>query len=53
MKYAVYLKQEAFEKELDECLNIIDYPSKIKPYYVCEYISAGLYKRKVNVYVDK
>ena len=49
----VYLTQEAFEKDLEECLTIIDYPSKSKPYYVCEHISVGLHKRKVNVYVNK
>ena len=48
----VYLTQEAFDKDLDECLTIISYPSKRKPYYVCEHISAGLHKRKVNVYVN-
>ena len=47
----VYLTQEAFEKDLDECLTIISYPNKIKTFYVCEHISPALYKRKVNIYV--
>ena len=49
----VYLTQEAFDKDLEECLTIISYPSKGKPFYVCEHISAALYKSKVNVYVNK
>lgn len=49
----VYLTQEAFEKDLDECLTIINYPNKMRPYYVCEHISAALLKRKVHVYISK
>jgi len=49
----VYLSQEAFDKDLDEYLTIITYPSKINPFYVCEHISAALYRRKVNIYVNK
>ena len=49
----VYLSQEKFEKDLDSCLTIITYPSKRKPYYVCEHISAALLKRKVNIYVTR
>ena len=49
----VYLSQEAFEKDLNECLTVITYPSKTKPFYVCEHISAALYKSQVNVYVSK
>lgn len=49
----VYLTQEAFDKDLDECLTIMGYPSKRKPYYVCEHISSGLHKSKVNVYVNR
>jgi len=48
----VFLSQESFEKDLNECLTIISYPSKTKPYYVCEYISAALYKRNVNIYIN-
>ena len=47
----VYLSKEQFEKDLDSCLTIIDYPSKRKPYYVCEHTSAALLKRKVHIYV--
>ena len=48
----VYLTIEAFNKDLDECLTIIEYPSKTKPFYVCENISSGLHKRKVNVHIS-
>ena len=50
---AVYLSQEAFDKDLEECLTIITYPSKRKPFYVCEHISAALYKSKVKVYIKR
>lgn len=46
----VYLSKETFEKDLEECLTIINYPTSKKPYYVCIHISA-LLKRQVNVYV--
>lgn len=49
----LYLTQEAFDKDLDECLTIISYPSKEKPYYVCEHISPALLKRKVKIYVNR
>ena len=49
----VYLNAEQFDKDLDSCLTIISYPSKRKPYYVCEHISVALRKRIVNVYVNK
>ena len=49
----VYLTQEAFEKDLDECLTIISYPSKKKPYYVCDHISPALIRRKVNIYITR
>jgi len=49
----VYLSQEAFDKDLDDCLTIITYPSKRKPFYVCEHISPALYTRKVNIYINK
>ena len=49
----VYLSKEAFEKDLDECLTIITYPSKRKPFYVCEHTSPALYKRKVNIYINR
>jgi len=48
----VYLNQEAFEKALDECLTILSYPCKSKPYYVCEHTSPALLKRKVNIYIN-
>ena len=47
----VYLSQESFEKDLEQCLTIITYPTSKKPYYVCEHISAALYKSKVNIYL--
>ena len=49
----VYLTQEEFNKDLEICLNIINYPNRIRPYYICEYISAALYKRIVHVYIEK
>ena len=48
----VYLSQESFEKDLESCLTIISYPSKRKPYYVCEHTSPALLVRKVNVYIN-
>lgn len=48
----VFLSKETFDKDLEECLTILNYPTSKKPYYVCEHISAGLLKRKVNVYVE-
>lgn len=33
----VYLSKEEFEKYLDDCLTIINYPSKTRKYYVCEH----------------
>lgn len=48
----IYLSQESFDKALDDCLTIIKYPSKSKPYYTCEYISTALYKKNVNIYIS-
>jgi len=49
----VYLSQEAFDKDLDDCLTIITYPSKRNPFYLCKHISPALYTRKVNIYINK
>lgn len=49
----VYLSKEQFEKDLDDCLTIINYPSKTRKYYVCEHISPALSKRKVKVFVNR
>jgi hypothetical protein len=49
----VYLSQDQFDKDLDYCLTIITYPTKRKPYYVCEYISPALYKSIVNIFINK
>jgi len=49
----VYLTKEEFEKDLEVCLDIINYPSKQRPYYVCKYTSAALYKSIVKVYIKK
>ena len=49
----VHLSQEAFDKDLDECLTIINYPSKSRPYYMCDNIFASPEKRRVRVYVGK
>ena len=50
---AVYLTKEEFDKDLEICLVIINEPSKQRPYYVCEYTSAALYKSIVKVYIKK
>ncbi len=50
---AVYLTKEEFDKDLEICLDIINEPSKQRPYYVCEYTSAALYKSIVKVYIKK
>jgi len=47
----VYLSQEAFDKDLEECLTIVSYPTSKKPFYVCEHISMALYTSKVNIYI--
>jgi len=47
-----YLSKQKFEKDLNECLTIIKYPSQTKTFYVCEHISASLEKRMVNVHVE-
>ena len=49
----VYLSQGQFEKDLETCLTIINYPNKRKLFYVCEHISAALYKSKVKVFIKK
>ena len=48
---AVYLTQEEFNRDLEICLLIINEPSRQRPYYVCEYTSASLYKSIVHVYL--
>ena len=47
----IYLSIEQFNKELEDCLTIIKEPTKINKYYVCEYISAALYKSIVHIYI--
>ena len=49
----LYLTKEEFDKDLEICLVIINEPSKQRPYYVCEYTSAALYKSIVKVYIIK
>ena len=49
----VYLTQEEFDRDLEICLVIINEPSRNRPYYVCEYNSAALYKSIVRVYIKK
>ena len=48
-----YLSPEQFDKDLDTCLTIIEYPSKDIPYYKCEYISYSLRKKIVHIYINK
>jgi len=45
----VYVTKERFEKDLEFCLTIIDYPNKKNKFYLCEYIDAGLHKKIVRV----
>ena len=47
----IYLSIEKFNNELEYCLTIIKEPTKTNKYYVCEYISAGLYKSIVHIYI--
>ena len=49
----VYLSKDQFEKDLDDCLTIINYPSRTRRYYVCEHISPALLRRKLKVFVNK
>lgn len=48
---AVYLTQEEFNRDLEICLLIINESNRQRPYYVCEYTSASLYKSIVHVYL--
>ena len=48
---AVYLTQEEFDRDLDDCLTIINYPSRTRKYYVCEYTSDA--KSIVHIYIKK
>jgi hypothetical protein len=48
----IYLSKEQFEKDLDDCLIIIDYPSRNRKYYVCEHISPALLRREVKIFVN-
>ena len=49
----VYLSIDQFDKDLEYCLTIITEPTKHNPYYVCEYVSAALYKSIVHIYITK
>ena len=49
----VYLTKEEFDRDLEICLIIINEPSRNRPYYVCEYTSAALYKSIVRIYIKK
>jgi hypothetical protein len=48
----INLSQEAFNKGLDECLTILTYPEKSKPFYICEYVSFSLHVKKIKVYIN-
>ena len=48
----VNLTQESFNKDLDECLTILTYPEKSKPFYICEYVSFSLHVKKIKVYIN-
>ena len=47
----VYLTQQEFDRDLEDCLTIINYPGKYHNYYVVEYISPALYKSIVHIYI--
>jgi hypothetical protein len=47
----VYLTKKEFNKDLEDCLTIISYPTKKTPYYFCEHISAALYKSNVKIFL--
>ena len=49
----VFLTPEEFDRDLEGCLTIINYPSRTRKYYVCEYISPALLRRKVKVFVNR
>ena len=49
----VYLSQEQFEKDLEICLTILNYPSKTRKFYVCEYYSASLRKETIKVIINQ
>ena len=47
----VYLTKKQFEKDLETCLTILDYPNSKNKYYVCEYYTPALEKRILNIVV--
>ena len=47
----VYLSKEQFENDLDFCLIILSYPNRANKFYLCEYISAGLHKKIVRIFI--
>lgn len=47
----VFLSEETFKQDLENCLTILSYPDYLTPYYVCEYITSALKKRIVKVQV--
>ena len=49
----IYLSKQQFENDLDFCLTILDYPNKKNKFYLCEYISAGLHKKTVRIFINK
>jgi hypothetical protein len=51
MTKKVYLTQQEFDRDLEDCLTIINYPGKYHNYYVVEYISPALYKSIVHIYI--
>ena len=47
----IRVSRERFERDLDDCLTILHYPSRNRKYYVCEYITPDLYRKVVKVVV--
>lgn len=47
------MSREQFDKDLELCLVIQEYPTKETPFYVCEYTSPSLYKKVVHIIISK
>jgi hypothetical protein len=51
---AAYLTQEEFDRELDNSLLIINYPSRNRPYYVCDKTNTETKEKSIiHVYIKK
>ena len=50
---SVFLSIEQFDMDLEDCLTIIQEPTRSNHYYVCEYVSPALYKSIIHIYLTK